>query len=36
LEDRLRFIENKKTTAGGYDALPEEASDILKRMIQGL
>lgn len=36
LEDRLRFVESKKTAAGGYDALPEEASDILKHMIQAL
>lgn len=36
LEDRARFIEQKKTAAGGYDALPDEAGDVLKQMIQAL
>jgi phosphoenolpyruvate carboxykinase (ATP) len=33
LEDRVRFIESKKTVSGGYDALPEEAEEVLKHMI---
>jgi phosphoenolpyruvate carboxykinase (ATP) len=33
LQDRINFVEKCKTEKGGYDAIPEEALEVLKKAL---
>ena len=33
MKDRLKFVESRKEVKGGFDALPEDALEALKKVV---
>ena len=34
MEDRVRFVESRKTEKGGFDELPEDALEAIKKVVE--